>query len=305
MMKCIRDFIVNFERKNVELLIDEQLEFVYDLACQTGTMGDDIHIYSPWNGSEPKGFIIDIHGGGLIAGTALQNESFCRWVANSGYKVFSIDYPLIPEVTFIEQVESIIKAIKKISKSESDWNKIGKSKFLFGDSAGALLALVTLGLTSPKEQVRKDFGIAAECVEWDGVWLQSPMIYTTQCDAIGLIMSKIYYGKGWKKQPWAKYIKDPIWYLVHDYPDVVLFSSSFKDDLMNHTSKAIMEMCEFRGLAPKCFCTDNPEHDANVLFPWEEDSEKVNESAIDFLEKYFKEKMLGKSKKITNDTYTL
>lgn len=297
-MNLLKKYIINTERKKVDEILAEQADYIYDLPCKTNFISDrTIRTYQPLNEDiEIKGFIIDIHGGGLIAGTAMQNNAFCRWCANSGYKVFNIDYPLIPEVTFIEQIQFIANAIKTISEIEPDWNKVGKSKFLFGDSAGALLATVILGLTSPTrgQVIRADFDIAAIDVEWDGVWLQSPMLYTTQFDAIGLIMSKIYYEKGWKKKPYAKYIKDPIWYLIHDYSDIVVFSTSFKDELNTQTAKALNEMYEYRNLYPKCFFSDNEEHDANILFPDLDDSEQINESAFVLLENYFNGKMLGK-----------
>lgn len=281
---CIKNFIVKHERDNVNKILKKQEEFRFDLPCKTDYLEKSVTYETTDN---PIGYIVDIHGGGLIAGNVGQNDAFCRWLANKGYKVFGIDYPLIPEATFLEQLQFICDAIAEIIEKTPDWHNENKPRFLIGDSAGGYLALITLGLTGYRDRVRDDFDIKSELVKWDGVWFQSPMFNTTDFDAIGLIMSHIYYERGWKKQNYARYIEDPLFYLVADLPWGVVFTSSLDDKLNSHTERAITDIEDMTGDRPICFYTVEAEHDFNVLYPYANNIEKFNEKALDILEKKF------------------
>lgn len=285
---CIKNFIVKHERDKVKQILKKQAEFRFDLPCKTDNLLNS-RVYLPV--VEPIGCVVDIHGGGLIAGSVIQNDPFCRWLANRGYEVYSINYPLIPEATFIEQLKYICEAVEEIAGYADTWSDARKPKFLFGDSAGALLALMTLGLTGYRDRVREDFGINTIYVEWDGVWLQSPMINTNEFDLIGLVMSHIYYEKGWKKEDYARYIDDPIWYLVADIPDEIVFSTSFEDSLRVHAEMAMDDIEDLKGIRPRCLYCINQEHDSNILYPYTKDGESVNTAAMEILEKYFEKKV--------------
>lgn len=49
------------------------------------------------NDAEKHPIIIDIHGGGLIAGRKEQNQNLATWLAKEGYLTFVPDYRLVPE----------------------------------------------------------------------------------------------------------------------------------------------------------------------------------------------------------------
>lgn len=279
-MCIIKNLIIGNERTKVSRILRKQYK--------TRHINDNIreeynwcsNVYKPAE-KDKKGYVIDIHGGGLVAGRADQNRDFCMWLAEQGYEVYAIDYPLIPYVTFEKQLSYILKAINWVDWKNHDWDE--KPKYLMGDSAGALLALFTLGLTSEDFEITADFDVDLRClnIDWAGVWLQSPLIYTGRFDAIGLIMSNIYYGKGWKKKPFAKYILDPFAFLTHTIPENFILSSSYKDDMNKQAYEAV---CERPGAKTFPLFMGSNEHDINILFPYEPDSKIVNENALKYLE---------------------
>ena len=89
--------------------------------------------------------MIYIHGGSFIASKAEFYKEPCRYVAeNLGIRVFNVDYSLAPENVYPAAIEDVLAVIAKIyTDSEAlgvDKERIG----LFGDSAGANLALAAI-----------------------------------------------------------------------------------------------------------------------------------------------------------------
>ena len=277
------NYIIKRENKNIEKILKQQNTIEYKTSILEKSMWGS-YIYIPEG--EIKGYIIDIYGSGkLVAGSPAQNRPFCCWLAEQGYQVFCLDYPLIPYVNFIEQLDFILEAIEKIIEVTPDWDN--KPKYLFGDSAGALLALFTLGLTSPIYRIKRDFGVIHNNVEvqWSGVWFQSPIFYTAEPTLIDQITSRFYYGKKWKKQAYAKYIKNPIQNLFMVIPHNTIFSSGFGDELHYHFKRAWYEMEDITGNLPIALKSIYDGHNMIVLFPFERLHREVKFNALFYLDR--------------------
>ena len=83
--------------------------------------------------------VIHIHGGGWVAGS--KGNFYSRPLskfANDGYPVFSINYPLAPEVQHPYLLRSLLKALIWIKSNFPQYNSI----HLIGDSAGGNLAMM-------------------------------------------------------------------------------------------------------------------------------------------------------------------
>ncbi|KAJ3327879.1 hypothetical protein HDU93_001778 [Gonapodya sp. JEL0774] len=133
-------------------------------------------VNAQYDGNEVKGYwigkpvdhtkdviLLYIHGGSFIGGHALQcchalgdlirimskqNGLACR--------VFSVDYPLAPEVPYPGGLDACVRAVKWLIESLGS-----KNVFLVGDSAGGNLALATLLRmrdTAPAHQLHKILG---------------------------------------------------------------------------------------------------------------------------------------------------
>lgn len=249
--------------------------------------------YSPIlpEGEELKGFIFNIHGGGLISGSIAQNKDFCLWLADNGYTVFAIEYRLLPEVDFLSQVGDVCDAIDYLYEPVYD-----KPYYLIADSAGCHLALIVNALFSNHKgnDIRDSFGIhPIQHIDFDGVWLNSPMIQTTGFNKIGIFMAKYFYGEHWKLKGYSQYLKYPYDYLLRYLPQTVVITSSKEDDLYGQAKKAYKRL---RGLGRyvKLFYSNmkNHSHDWNVLWP-EKDEETIiiNSAAFGFLTGQYEEEI--------------
>ncbi len=274
--------IIKKENKNIQKILKRQSSIEYTPSITEKSMWGS-YIYIPEG--EIKGYIVDIHGGDLIAGTPLQNRHFCCWLADQGYQVFCLDYPLIPYVNFTEQLDFILEAIEKIIEVTPDWGN--KPKYLFGDAAGALLALFTLGLTSTNNNIKKNFGVLHNNVKvkWSGVWFQSPIFYMGERDFIGLFMSRLYFGRGWRKKPYAKYIKNPIQTLITVIPNNTIFSCGYNDDVFHHYKRAWCEIYDITGNSLLALRSIYEGHNMNILYPLEKYHRGLNSQALWYLEK--------------------
>lgn len=89
--------------------------------------------------------MIYIHGGSFLASKAEYYKAPCRYVAeNLGIRVFNVDYSLAPENVYPAAIEDVLASIEKIY---TDCEALGVDKEhigLFGDSAGANLALAAI-----------------------------------------------------------------------------------------------------------------------------------------------------------------
>lgn len=92
------------ERVHVEQIIREQpvLKDADNVTIKTisvrKSLGLTMDVFAPAAVSdEPLPVLVDIHGGGLIAGRKEQNRNFCIRMAQNGYLVFAPDYRLVPE----------------------------------------------------------------------------------------------------------------------------------------------------------------------------------------------------------------
>jgi len=97
--------------------------------------------------------VIHFHGGGWTAGT--KGRLFTKpltALADAGYPVFSVNYPLAPEYPHPYALRSLLKALALIKKQYPEYNAV----HLTGDSAGGHLAMM-LGIMLANKELLKQF----------------------------------------------------------------------------------------------------------------------------------------------------
>lgn len=83
--------------------------------------------------------LIYIHGGGLICGNAASSRGYAAiYAGETGYRVYTLTYRLIPENPFPAAVEDCFNAYKAVLERHP-----GKPVFLLGESGGAYLSITT------------------------------------------------------------------------------------------------------------------------------------------------------------------
>jgi acetyl esterase len=104
-------------------------------------------------GSPTRAPVVYIHGGGWIMG---KKELYTRdlyFLADAGYPVFNLEYPLAPEHPHPGILRSLLKAFEWIRENHPDVEKV----HLMGDSAGGNLVMM-LGILLSNPNLIEDLG---------------------------------------------------------------------------------------------------------------------------------------------------
>ena len=142
--------------------------------------------------------MIYIHGGSFMASKAEFYKEPCRYVAeNLGCKVFNIDYSLAPENMYPAAIEDICAAIAFIYENADALNIDNTKIGLFGDSAGANLALAAI-LDNKSEAKITYAGLFYPCVDLysqDNLYAWNLDMYDVADEQKELINSRLQLGR--------------------------------------------------------------------------------------------------------------
>jgi acetyl esterase/lipase len=96
-----------------------------------------------------RGFVIDLHGGGWVVGSAALNDRLTGHLAEAGFAVASIDYRLLDDVRGVWMPDAVADCTAALRWAlDEGAQRFGTDRvFVIGESAGAhLAALALLGL---------------------------------------------------------------------------------------------------------------------------------------------------------------
>lgn len=117
--------------------------------------GVSVWVYRPPKGENPRPALLWIHGGGMVGGTARQDDRFCRRVTEElGAVVASVEYRLAPEHPFPTPLEDCYAALRWLARQpEVDPGRIA----IGGTSAGGGLAAALCLLAKERGEVSPAF----------------------------------------------------------------------------------------------------------------------------------------------------
>ncbi|MBQ7227293.1 MAG: alpha/beta hydrolase [Clostridia bacterium] len=193
-----------------------------------------LDVYAPSSGRTDLPVIIDVHGGGFFYGNKELNKRFCYALVLRGFVVVSVNYRLVPKVTFDKQVCDVVKAMQWVERNARKYGGDPNRLSLSGDSAGACLALMACAVTY-SEKVRASFGAEKVLTRPRSLFFQSGM-FDLRKKGTGLRLAKYAYGRGfmYKKAEWYKYTDLGALLVGCKLPPVFL-SSSEGDFIGAHT----------------------------------------------------------------------
>ena len=195
------------------------------------------NIYEREN-ADDKELIIDIHGGGWIAGDRDSNNAFCIFLANSGFKVVSFDYSLIDKYTIKEQIEDVFYFINYLTANKEKYNLDFNKVSLMGDSAGGQLALLCYQINNKKD-LQVLFDLKPFRLNIKSLILNHAVCYLDKAAKLrnnyllgkflaipGLL--RMLYGKHYKRKILYQKTVNPLVYLSKEdkIPPVLIISSS-------------------------------------------------------------------------------
>lgn len=193
-----------------------------------------LDVYFPENTEGRLPAIISIHGGGLFCGYKENNRNFNMHLAQYGYTVISLNYPLLPNVSFRKLLQDLMEAFRYLENCgrEDEFHCDLEQVHIVGDSAGALLALYLCALEENKD-MRKAFRIPRTNLKIRGLGLISGMFYPRYFLQLifnkkGSLRKKAYYPY-LNVEYLAEYCKLVPMYLVTSEEDIL------KEDTIRYT----------------------------------------------------------------------
>lgn len=131
-------------------------------------------------------------------------------MAERGFLVFCIDYPLVPESDvygiFRDSYAGIRKAYDLIETYGGDKEQIS----LCGDSAGGFIAAY-LSAAQNNPKLAASLGITLIDLKIKALAAISGMFYSSRIDKQGIFVPrKYFYGKKYKAHPFWQYVNEPL-----------------------------------------------------------------------------------------------
>jgi len=97
-----------------------------------------IEYIAPKPGAPSRAAVVYIHGGGWVLGKKESYSPFLSFLAEAGYPVFNVEYPLAPEHPHPELLRSLFSALDWIAAEHPEVERY----HVMGDSAGGNLAMM-------------------------------------------------------------------------------------------------------------------------------------------------------------------
>lgn len=171
--------------------------------------GLDCHktdIYYPQEHTGKLPVIFDFHGGGLLLCDRKINRWFCSSMAQRGFLVFCIDYPLVPESNIYDILRDCYAGIREAYEMIENYGGNKNKIFLCGDSAGAFISTYLAAIHN-NPQIAASLEIKPFDCEIKALAAISGMFYTSRIDRQGIfILRKYFYGESYKKHPFWPYV---------------------------------------------------------------------------------------------------
>ena len=146
--------------------------------------------------------IVDIYGGGFVAGRSEQNKHFGACCAEHGYLTFIPEYSPGPEANLFEQIGDLLKSFAAINRYVDYYDGDKSRMYLVGDGAGAALACLTYSIiwNPVEDELPLDIPQDAK-LSFKAMCLQNG-VFTLSKGKIGSIAPYII-DKDWQKTSYA------------------------------------------------------------------------------------------------------
>ena len=230
--------------------------------------------------------IVNIHGGGLLLGSKEFNRFYCAKLSRLGFLVYSLEYRLVPDCNFFDQLSDISLAMDFVKQRIADDKGDISHVYACADSGGGCLLTYFAAM-----QKNPELATAAHMTPSDlplrALGLISGMFYTNRFDKIGLFLPKYLYGKHYKKEAFAPYVNPEHPGVAGSLPPCYLVTSK-NDHLQRYTLNFTKALAKYHTPYRLQNFPKNPQlpHAFSVFFPFLEESDQSMAAMVEFFRKY-------------------
>ncbi len=282
------DFEVSAKQRDKELPFPKNVDEIKDIYYSDDHLpAHRLDIFRPADRkSEVLPVIINIHGGGLLMGSKEFNRFFCARLCKTGYMVYSIEYRLVPDCSFFDQLSDVFMAMDYIKQRIADDYGDTANIYACADSGGACLLTYASAMIH-NNKLANAAGIKPASIKLNAIGFISGMFYTNRFDKIGLFLPKYLYGRHYKKEAFAPYI-NPECSDITEYLPPVFMVTSRNDNLRRYTTDFAMALkkhnaCHKLINFPK---KSSLTHAFSVFEPFLPESTKTIRAMITFFKQY-------------------
>lgn len=282
------DFEASTKQRDKELPFPENVDEIKDIYYSDDHLpAHRLDIFRPADRkSEVLPVIINIHGGGLLMGSKEFNRFFCARLCKTGYMVYSIEYRLVPDCSFFDQLSDVFMAMDYIKQRIADDYGDTDNIYACADSGGACLLTYASAMIY-NNKLANAAGIKPASIKLNAIGFISGMFYTNRFDKIGLFLPKYLYGRHYKKEAFAPYI-NPECSDITEYLPPVFMVTSRNDNLRRYTTDFAMALkkhnaCHKLINFPK---KSSLTHAFSVFEPFLPESTKTIRAMITFFKQY-------------------
>lgn len=172
-----------------------------------GAVCHRLDVYLPKGREGPLPVIVSLHGGGMVLCTKEVNRPLCIRLAQQGYCVFCVEYPLVPKADLFQILQDVARGLDRVAQLIGEYDCDLQRVFLVGDSAGAFLSVYSTVLQRSPEAACAA-GVTPTRLPVRGIGTISGMFYTAKTDQYRMYLRKDFYGKHWHKHPFRQFM-DP------------------------------------------------------------------------------------------------
>lgn len=213
-------------KRNSRFQIPDDIQLDADIPyLEDKNPAHQMDIYRPTRLVPSRPVIINVHGGGLIAGSKEFNRRFCVQLCKHNFLVFSIEHQLVPEVSVHQLFEDVSRAMDAVKAYIPQYHGNPQQVYMVGDSAGAYLIAYTIAMQRSPELAGAAH-VQPSSLSIQAAGLLSGMFYTRKHDLIGLFLPKYLYGANYQKSPFAPYTNPEHPAILSNLPPCFLSTSS-------------------------------------------------------------------------------
>lgn len=253
-----------------------------DIRYGAGSM-QDLDIFYPEGTITDLPAVVQIHGGGLFYGDKSLNTYFSANLALKGFTVFSINYRLAPATKLGGQLSDVITAVRWVLENAGLHHANASSLILSGESAGALLAVLTALIRTKK--TAGDFGVERLEAPLGALFLSFGMFGINKRGISFGTVRATTLDKGYKKSAFYKAFDFENLSELGSLPPCFIVSSA--DDLIKDMTFSFERAIKKAGVRYKLkFIAKSKErygHISNVLRPSHQYSREILEEAVEYL----------------------
>lgn len=224
-LKYRRGVEMGDEQQNEGLQTPEDIERWDDISYGSYGKWNLLDVYRPKEQRGKLPVIINVHGGGWVAGSKEAAQFYCMFLAGQGFAVINPSYRLAPEYQWPAGIEDLNCIVCWMFKQEEFYGFDTKHVFLTGDSAGGNMAAVYACIcTNDDYATQYDFMAPNQFVPT--ALALNCGVYNMPKNRLGLLglLMKDLLGKGYKKKNLMA--MSPCFYITENFPPSYLMTAT-------------------------------------------------------------------------------